>query len=82
MQYDFLIVGGGVAGGVLAGLLGRQGKKVLVFEKATEPVGLIRPEIVWPATTEVLGSLIPKERLTADILLRLGSVEVRSGDGE
>ena len=82
MQYDFLIVGGGVAGGVLAGLLGRQGKRVLVLEKATEPAGMIRPEIVWPATTEVLGSLIPAERLAADVLLRLGSVEVRGGNGE
>ena len=82
MQYDFLIVGGGVAGGVLAGLLGRQGKKVLVIEKATEPAGLIRPEIVWPATTGVLGSLIPRERLAADLLLRLGSVDVRGGNGE
>lgn len=82
MQYDFLIVGGGVAGGVLAGLLGGQGKKVLVLEKATEPAGLIRPEIVWPATIDVLGSLIPREPLVADALLRLGSVEVRGGDGE
>ena len=81
MQYDFLIVGGGVAGGVLAGLLGRGGKKVLVLEKALAPPRLVRPEIVWPATTKVLSSLIPKERLAADVLLCLGSVEVRAGNG-
>ena len=80
MQYDFLIVGGGVAGGVLGGLLGRQGKKVLVLEKALAAPRLVRPEIVWSATTKILGLLIPKARLAADVLLRLGSVEVRGGN--
>ncbi len=82
MQYDFLIVGGGVAGSVLGGLLGRHGKKILVLEKALEAPRLVRPEIVWPATTKILDLLIPRARLAADVLLRLGSVEVRGGNRE
>jgi 2-polyprenyl-6-methoxyphenol hydroxylase-like FAD-dependent oxidoreductase len=79
MQYDFLIVGGGVAGGVLAGLLGRAGKRVLLLEKSVAPSPVVRPEIVWPPTTQVFQSLIPSDQL-ADTLLPLGSVEIRAGD--
>jgi 2-polyprenyl-6-methoxyphenol hydroxylase-like FAD-dependent oxidoreductase len=58
---DFLIVGGGIGGAVLAHLLGRRGKRVLVLEKATAPAPPTRPEVLWPATVEVLRSLIPRE---------------------
>jgi 2-polyprenyl-6-methoxyphenol hydroxylase-like FAD-dependent oxidoreductase len=79
MTYDFLIVGGGVAGGVLAGLLGRGGKKVLLLEKSVAPSPIVRPEIVWPHTVRVFESLIPGDQL-ADTVLPLGSVEVWPGD--
>ena len=82
VNYDCIIVGGGVAGSVLAGLLGRQGKKVLLLEKTQAPSALVRPEIIWPATTKVLASLIPAKSLAADVLLPLGSVEVLGGRGE
>jgi len=60
MAIDFLIVGGGIGGAVLANLLGRRGKHVLVLEKNRAPVPQNRPEILWPATVEVLRTLIPK----------------------
>lgn len=56
---DFLIVGGGIGGAVLANLLGRRGKRVLVLEKSRTPTPQNRPEILWPATVEVLRTLIP-----------------------
>ena len=59
MAIDFLIVGGGIGGAVLANLLGRRGKRVLVLEKSHTPVPQNRPEILWPATVEVLRTLIP-----------------------
>lgn len=60
MAIDFLIVGGGIGGAVLANLLGRRGKRVLVLEKSRTPVPQNRPEILWPATVELLRTLIPK----------------------
>jgi 2-polyprenyl-6-methoxyphenol hydroxylase-like FAD-dependent oxidoreductase len=56
---DFLVVGGGIGGAVLANLLGRRGKRVLVLEKSRKPAPQNRPEILWPATVEVLRALIP-----------------------
>jgi 2-polyprenyl-6-methoxyphenol hydroxylase-like FAD-dependent oxidoreductase len=60
MAFDFLIVGGGIGGAVLANLLGRRGKRVLVVEKGRAPAPQNRPEILWPATVDVLRTLIPK----------------------
>src|SRR5437763_13406842 len=61
MAIDFLIVGGGIGGAVLAHLLGRAGKRVLVLEKGRAPAPQNRPEILWPATVEVLRGLIPAD---------------------
>ena len=61
MAIDFLIVGGGIGGAVLANLLGRRGKRVLVLEKNRTPVPQNRPEILWPATVDVLRTMIPSD---------------------
>jgi 2-polyprenyl-6-methoxyphenol hydroxylase-like FAD-dependent oxidoreductase len=60
MAIDFLIIGGGIGGAVLANLLGRRGQRVLVLEKSRTPAPQNRPEILWPATVEVLRTLIPE----------------------
>ena len=59
MPTDFLIVGGGIGGLVLAELLGRDGKRVVVLERSTGPPPWNRPEVLWPATIELLLSLAP-----------------------
>jgi 2-polyprenyl-6-methoxyphenol hydroxylase-like FAD-dependent oxidoreductase len=61
MQFDFVIVGGGIGGAVLANLLGRRGRRVLVLEKATAPMPQARPEVLWPATVAALRTLLPEE---------------------
>ncbi len=61
MQFDFVIVGGGIGGAVLANLLGRRGRRVLVLEKATAPTPQARPEMLWPATVAALRTLLPEE---------------------
>jgi 2-polyprenyl-6-methoxyphenol hydroxylase-like FAD-dependent oxidoreductase len=61
MATDFLIVGGGIGGAVLANLLGRRGKRVLVLEKGGPVYPQSRPEILWPATVSLLRELIPAD---------------------
>jgi 2-polyprenyl-6-methoxyphenol hydroxylase-like FAD-dependent oxidoreductase len=60
MSFDFAIVGGGIGGAVLANLLDRRGKRVLVLEKGFAPAPQNRPEVLWPATVELLRTLIPE----------------------
>jgi len=60
MGTEYLIVGGGIGGLVLAELLGRGGKRVVVLERSTGPPPWNRPEVLWPATIELLCSLIPE----------------------
>lgn len=49
MSHDMLIVvGGGIGGAVLANLLARGGKRVVVLEKTPVPPPIARPEILWP----------------------------------
>ena len=79
MTADFLIVGGGIGGLVLAELLGRGGKKVVVLERSTGPPPWNRPEILWPATIELLCTLIPKEQWEQEAALPLAGMELFDG---
>ena len=79
MDADFLVVGGGIGGAVLAELLGRGGRKVLVLEKSAAPPQWVRPEILWPATIEVLFSLSPRDAWEQEAILPLRGLELHDG---
>jgi 2-polyprenyl-6-methoxyphenol hydroxylase-like FAD-dependent oxidoreductase len=55
---DFLIVGGGIGGTVLAHLLARQGKRVEVLERERAPRHVVRPEVFWPTTVASISPLL------------------------
>lgn len=63
MKTDVIIVGGGIGGSVLAALLGRAGKRVIVMERDLGPPPWVRPEILWPRTVQTLDELIPDDDL-------------------
>lgn len=63
MDPEFLIVGGGLGGGVLAGLLGTAGRRVTVLERNPGKTPIVRPEILWPSTVGLLSSLLPAASL-------------------
>jgi 2-polyprenyl-6-methoxyphenol hydroxylase-like FAD-dependent oxidoreductase len=76
MQADVVIAGGGIGGAVLAELLGRGGKRVVVLERSTAPPNWLRPEILWPATVEVLFSLAPRRVWEQAAMLPLQGLHV------
>lgn len=79
MAPDFLIVGGGIGGLVLAELLGRGGKRVVVLERSTGPPPFSRPEVLWPATIELLCKLLPRAEWEAHLAVPLAGVEIFGG---
>ncbi|HEX5102643.1 MAG TPA: FAD-dependent monooxygenase [Pirellulaceae bacterium] len=78
MATDFLIVGGGIGGLVLAEMLGRGGKRVVVLERSTGPPPWSRPEILWPTTLDLLCTLIPRTRWD-EAIVPLAGVELFDG---
>lgn len=80
MHYDVLLAGGGIGGAVLAQLLARGGKRVAVLERSTAPPKWLRPEILWPATTQVLYSLAPRETWERAAFLPLQGIRVHDGE--
>lgn len=80
MSTDFVVVGGGIGGSVLAGLLARGGKTVLVLERSLTMPDWVRPEVLWPASMETLFSLIARP-LWQDAALPLRGIDVRDARG-
>ncbi len=79
MAYDFIVAGGGIGGTVLAHLLGATGKRVLVLEKDLDRPESIRPEVLWPATVERLGTLGAGAELETALMSLEGVDFVRDG---
>ena len=79
MDAEFLIVGGGVGGGVLAGLLGKAGRRVVVLERNPGKTPIVRPEVLWPATVDILASLLPPASLPEAMVAVKGIKVIRGG---
>lgn len=79
MEADFLIAGGGIGGTVLAELLGRAGKRVVVLERGVAPPNFLRPEVLWPATMEALWSLVPRETWEREASVPLHEIRIHRG---
>jgi 2-polyprenyl-6-methoxyphenol hydroxylase-like FAD-dependent oxidoreductase len=75
VSLDFLIVGAGIGGAVLANLLSRAGKRVLVLEREATPPPIVRPEVLWPATVQFLETILPREVLHDTALLALRGLQ-------
>lgn len=56
---DVIVAGGGIGGAVLARLLSRRKIRVLVLEHDEQHVVRLRPEVLWPATVQLLEELLP-----------------------
>jgi 2-polyprenyl-6-methoxyphenol hydroxylase-like FAD-dependent oxidoreductase len=72
---DVLVVGGGLGGLVLAEVLGRRGKRVMVVARNVAPPAWTHPEILWPATVDLLFSLVPRHRWEAEAMVPLEAIE-------
>jgi 2-polyprenyl-6-methoxyphenol hydroxylase-like FAD-dependent oxidoreductase len=75
---DFVIVGGGIGGAVLANLLGRAGKQCLVVERGST-VSVPRPEVLWPATVALLSRLLPDSDARATAMLPMRGLTLARG---
>jgi 2-polyprenyl-6-methoxyphenol hydroxylase-like FAD-dependent oxidoreductase len=65
---------------MLAALLARGGMHAIVLERDSVPKPVVRPEILWPASVELLSSLVPRAELEREAIMPLRGVEfVRKG---
>jgi 2-polyprenyl-6-methoxyphenol hydroxylase-like FAD-dependent oxidoreductase len=69
---DFVIVGGGIAGGALATVMTRAGAKVLVLERQPRYQDHVRGEILWPWGVQIAQRLGIEQ-----VLLDAGALVVR-----
>jgi 2-polyprenyl-6-methoxyphenol hydroxylase-like FAD-dependent oxidoreductase len=74
MKSDFVVSGGGIGGAVLAELLARAGKRVVVLEKNLRAPTWTRPEIFWPVTADFLATLI-----TRDVFAPIDAFDIHDG---
>ncbi len=79
MDTEFLIVGGGIGGGVLAAMLGKSGRRVVVLERNPGRTPIVRPEVLWPSTVEILTPLLSPAALAEAMVPVKGLRVMRSG---
>jgi 2-polyprenyl-6-methoxyphenol hydroxylase-like FAD-dependent oxidoreductase len=78
---DFVVAGGGIGGSVLAELLARGGKRVVVLERGVAAPTWTRPEILWPATADFLATLHPRELFLEECARPFEGFDIDDGRG-
>ena len=82
MDCDCIIVGGGIGGAVLALILGRQERHVILLERELRPPSRGRPEVLAGATLEVFHKLGIGPRIEKEAAVPLEGLELyRAGGG-
>jgi len=76
---DFVVAGGGIGGSVVAELLARAGKRVLVLERGLSAPKWTRPEIFWPATADFVRELAAGERWEAELASPIEAFDIHDG---
>ncbi len=79
VESEVLIVGGGIGGAVLAELLTRAGKKVVVIERSLGPPSFLRPELLWPSAVRTLFSLRDRADWERDSFRPVGGISLDRG---
>ncbi len=72
---DCVIVGGGIGGAVLALILGRAGKHVVVLERELKPQAGGRPEILARSTIQIFNELGVIKRILGEAAIPLRALE-------
>ena len=78
---DCVIVGGGIGGAVLALLLGRQGRHVVLLERELQPPAIGRPEVLARSTVEVFHRLGVGTRILQEAAIPLQGLELWQAGG-
>lgn len=67
-RLDYVVVGGGIAGGTFATVMARAGASVLLLERQSDYRDRVRGELIWPwgvAEVQRLGVADARDRLFA-----------------
>ena len=79
-RYDVIIVGARCAGASLAMLLARQGKRILVLDRAHFPSDTVSTHFMWPRTTAALARWGLLDALAATGCPPIDAVNLHFGD--
>ena len=79
-RYDAIIVGARCAGASLAMLLARQGKRILVLDRAHFPSDTVSTHFMWPRTTAALARWGLLDALAATGCPPIDAVNLHFGD--
>ncbi len=81
-QADCIIAGGGIGGALLALILGRAGKQIVLLERDIAPFSAGRPEVLASSTIETLCRYGIEEKILQTAALPLDGLELYEAGGK